>query len=227
MPTNKYQPVKPKCSPNTFAAYASLQTADAAAAELYKKSLKCSLGPTNAMGWVGVWGSDKGKLFPFATTYTDPKQNTTGTCWDTLKKIDADTWNSLPIGGNEMTKASFCNLATVGESPDKTQLASISKQLIATAATIYDKLQNLEKGNRIYFQQHQKYDSKIQQDIATFRQFHNTLTQLQKINSQPDITLGGQQADAILKRRAGYYQFIVWAALAAITLSYTMVHLKR
>ena len=163
MAPNKWQPVKPKCSPATFSAYAKLQAEDKTTAEAYKKSLSCSLGPNNPTGYVGVWGSDKGKLFPFATTYSDPKQNTTGTCWNTLKKIDAATWNQLPInsGQAEMTKKSFCNLATVGEAPDKKQLAMLSKELIDTATDIYTKIQNMEGENRIYYQQHQKLDSKI------------------------------------------------------------------
>ena len=65
-------------------------------------------------------------------------------------------WNSLPIntGGVEMTKNSFCNLATVGESPDKQALAKISNELMSTAAQIYTKIQNMEKENLIYYQQH-------------------------------------------------------------------------
>ena len=245
--------------------YAQLQNIDPSTAAAYKNSLNCSLGPTLPMGYVGSWGVDKNTLFPFSSTYTDPNRNQTGTCWNTLKEIDAATWNSLPInsGRVEMTKNSFCNLATVGE-PSKIQLANISKELIETAHEIYTKIQNMEKENLVYYKQHQSLNEKLKADISTYKTFYKHLTgitppnytpaalnyhgyklpappsgtslsqeenlrwnPLEDQNSQPDVTLGGQMEDAKLKATSGYYQFIVWGALAAITFSYTMYHLKR
>ena len=250
---NQYQPVKAKCSQATFDMYAQLQQKDSTSAVAYKNSLNCSMKPTLPMGYVGSWGTDKNKLFPFSSTYSDPNKNQTGTCWNTLKEIDADTWNNLPInsGRVEMTKNSFCNLATVGE-PDKQQLASVSKELIETAHEIYTKIQNMEQENLIYYKQHQSLNEKLKADIATYKTFYKHLTgignnsdplnfhgyklpqpgapkwqPLEDQNTQPDLTLGGQMEDAKMKSISGYYQFIVWGTLAAITFSYTMYHLKR
>ena len=222
----KWQPVKARCSPATFAAVEKLKQTSGGA-DKYIDTLNCSLGPTDPMGYVGTWGADKGKLFPFSATYTDPNQNQTGTCYANLQNIDADTWNSLPLGATEMTKNTFCNLATVGESPDKIQLASLSKDIMETAAQIYKKIQNMEKENLVYYKQHQQLDDKLTNEINTYTLFLNELNKLQRINSQPDITLGGQMEDAKLKSQAGYYQFILWATLATIIFSYTMHHLRK
>jgi len=224
------QPVKARCSPATFAALAKLQQDDTKAAAAYKASLNCSLGSTDPKGYVGTWGADKGKLFPFAATYTDPNQNMTGTCYANLQNIDAATWNSLPIASQTMTKNSFCNLATVGENTDKAGdagLAKLSKDIISTAAEIYTKIQNMEKENLVYYKQHQKLDDTLTKNINTYTGFLTELNRLQKINSQPDITLGGQMEDAKLKSQSGYYQFILWATLATIIFSYTMHNLWR
>ena len=265
---NQYQPVKAKCSAATFNMYAQLQQQSAQTAAAYKDSLNCSMAPTLPMGYISSWapeGQKAGTLFPFSSTYTDPNKNQTGTCWNTLKEIDADTWNNLPInsGRVEMTKNSFCNLATVGE-PDKQQLVNVSKELIETANEIYTKIQNMEKENLIYYKQHQSLNEKLKADISTYKTFYKHLTgitppnytaaplnyhgyklpappsgtslsqeenirwnPLEDQNSQPDVTLGGQMEDAKLKATSGYYQFIVWGTLAAITFSYTMYHLKR
>jgi len=227
--SNQWQPVKARCSPATFAMLAKLQDASAAEALAYQKKLTCSLGSKDPKGYVGSWGPDKGALFPFSSSYTDPATNQTGTCYSNLQAIDADMWNSLPMnsGGVEMTKNSFCNLATVGESPDKQALAKISKELMETAAQIYTKIQNMEKETLVYYQQHNKINEQLQSKLTSYMYFYNQLMGLEKINSQPDITLGGQVTDAELKARAGYYQFLVWAVLAIILFSYTMHHLRR
>ena len=224
------QPVKARCSPATFAALAKLQQDDSKAAAAYTASLNCSLGSTDPKGYIGTWGADKGKLFPFAASYTDPNQNMTGTCYANLQNIDADTWNNLPLGGTSMTKNSFCNLATVGENTSKAGnagLAALSKEIIDTAAEIYTKIQNMEKENLEYYKQHQKLDDMLTKKINTYTGFLTELNRLQKINSQPDITLGGQMEDAKLKSQSGYYQFILWATLATIIFSYTMHNLWR
>ena len=63
--------------------------------------------------------------------------------------------------------------------------------------------------------------------IGTAPPGSNKSTWLEKINSQPDMTLGGQSEDAILKAKSGYYQYFIWSILAALTFSYTMFNLKR
>ena len=115
----------------------------------------------------------------------------------------------------------------MGKRQIKKQLAMLSKELIDTATDIYTKIQNMEGENRIYYQQHQKLDSKINADLKAYKYFYNELLKLQQPNSQPDITLGGQMEDAEMRSRAAYYQFIIWGTLAAITFSYTMYHLRR
>ena len=223
------QSVKARCSPATFAALAKLQQNDTKAAAAYTASLNCSLASTDPKGYVGSWGADKGKLFPFSANYTDPNQNMTGTCYANLQNIDAATWNSFTIA-ETMTKNSFCNLATVGENTNKAGdagLAALSQDIISTAAEIYTKIQNMEKENLVYYKQHQKLDDTLTQKINTYTGFLTELNRLQKINSQPDITLGGQMEDAKLKSQSGYYQFILWATLATIIFSYTMHNLWR
>ena len=54
----------------------------------------------------------------------------------------------------------------------------------------------------------------IQSKLTSYMYFYNQLMGLEKINSQPDITLGGQVTDAELKAQAGYYQFLVWAVFS-------------
>ena len=224
--SNQWQPAKPRCSPATFKKHAELtgKTADA-----YKASLNCSLGTTNPMGYVGVWGPNKGHLFPFASSYTDPATNQTGTCYADLTAIDAATWNNLPIntGGIQMTKQSFCNLATVGEDPDKLQQAKLSKELIETAAVIYKKIQDMEYESRIYYQQHNTLNKTLQNKLNQYMGFYNKLMKLEKTNYQPDLTLGGQSEDAQLKAKSVYYQYFIWSILAALTFSYTMFKLRR
>jgi hypothetical protein len=221
--------VKARCSPATFAKIAELQQTDAAHAAQYIAQLKCSRGPTNPTAYVGVWGPDKGTRFEFANDYTDPATNQTGTCYSNLIPIDASTWDSLPLnpGGFQMSKTSFCNLATVGESPDKQALAKISKELVDTAAVIYKKIQDMEYESRIYYQQHNTLDQQLQKKLNSYNIFYNQLMGLEAINSQPDMTLGGQSEDAQLKARSGYYQYFIWSILAALTFSYTMFQLRR
>jgi len=225
--------VKARCSPATFAKIAELEQTDTALAQQYVAQLNCSTGPTNPTAYVGVWGPDKGHRFDFASDYTDPTTNETGTCYSNLVPIDAATWDSLPIntGGFQMTKKSFCNLATVGESPDKQALAKLSKELIDTAAIIYEKIQDMEYESRIYYQQHNTLNQKLQQQLNAYRKFYSTLitspNALEKINSQPDMTLSGQSEDAQLKSTSGYYQYLIWSILAAFTFSYTMFNLRR
>jgi hypothetical protein len=182
--SNPYQPVKAKCSPATFSLYNELLATDPKTAAAYKESVACSMaGGALPMGYVASAGPDKGKLFPFSSGYTDPNLGQTGTCWNTLKEIDAATWNSLPInsGGVEMTKNSFCNLATVGEA-DKIQLAAISKELIETAQEIYTKIQNMEKENLAYYNQHQSLNEKLSTDISTYKTFYHHLTGIAQPN---------------------------------------------
>ena len=221
--------VKARCSPATFAKIAELQQTDAAHAAQYIAQLNCSRGPTNPTAYVGVWGPDKGTRFEFANDYTDPATNQTGTCYSNLIPIDASTWDSLPLnpGGFQMSKTSFCNLATVGESPDKQALAKISKELVDTAAVIYKKIQDMEYESRIYYQQHNTLDQQLQKKLNSYNIFYNQLMGLEAINSQPDMTLGGQSEDAQLKARSGYYQYFIWSILAALTFSYTMFQLRR
>lgn len=229
--------VKAKCSPATFAKIAELQQTNPTEAAKYQAQLTCSLGANNPTAYVGAWGPDKGKRFNFAGDYTDPATNLTGTCYSNLVAIDADTWDNLPLnsGGVTMTKKSFCNLATVGESPDKQQLAKLSKELIDTAATIYKKIQDMEYESRIYYQQHNTLNQQLQKKLDSYNKFYTQLITstdpehlaLEKINSQPGLTLGGQSEDAQLKATSGYYQYFIWSILAALTFSYTMFNLKR
>ena len=221
--------VKARCSPATFAKVAELQQSNSAEAQKYQDQLNCSLGSTNPTAYVGSWGADKGKRFNFAGDYTDPATNLTGTCYSNLVPIDADTWNNLPInsGGVTMTKKSFCNLATVGEATDKQQLAKLSKELIDTAATIYKKIQDMEYESRVYYQQHNTLNDQLQTKLTHYKKFYNNLMDLEKINSQPDMTLGGQSEDAQLRATSGYYQYFIWSILAAFTFSYTMTQLRR
>ena len=85
----------------------------------------------------------------------------------------------------------------------------------------------MEYESRIYYQQHNTLDQQLQKKLNSYNIFYNQLMGLEAINSQPDMTLGGQSEDAQLKARSGYYQYFIWSILAALTFSYTMFQLRR
>ena len=117
----------------------------------------------------------------------------------------------------------------------QTNLDECIKELIDTAATIYKKIQDMEYESRIYYQQHNTLNQELQKKLDSYNNFYTQLITstdpehlaLEKINSQPGLTLGGQSEDAQLKATSGYYQYFIWSILAALTFSYTMFNLKR
>ena len=216
----------PRCSPQTFAYYDDLrkQKGGSAAAATYKANAQktCSFDSTDLKGYVSIDGT----LRPFASDYTDPNFNTTGTCYADLKPISADTWNSM-TQGLQMTKDDFCNLATI-DIGNKTILHGLESKIKATLANIITKINNLEIENENYYLFHDIYDKKLTKDIATYKIFSQRLRLLlHHPYRQPDITLGGQVDDAKLLSKASYYRFIIWGIAAATAFTYTMGYLRR
>jgi len=202
--------VKPRCSDATFAQVARLRGISTKEANLYIDTLDCSLGPDNPRAYITK--TDELKRFPGDVK---AKQGETGTCPTLLTPIDTDTWKTFAIG-QQMSKQSFCRLATV-DMPNKKLLVTLGNQLIDTATELYTKIRDMEKQNSSYKTSRSEESVKLKKQIESYKYFLQKIRVLQA--ERPLSTLGGQVEDSRLLRTSGYYQYIVWAALAAICLS--------
>ena len=211
--------VKPRCSNATFAQVAKLRGISTKEANLYIDTLDCSLGPDNPRAYITKTGELK--RYPGDVK---AKQGETGTCPITLRPIDTDTWKTFAIG-QQMSKQSFCRLATV-DMPNKKLLVTLGNQLIDTATDLYTKIKDMEKQNSFYKTSRSEEAVKLKKQIKAYKYFLQKIQVLQA--ERPLSTLGGQVEDSKLLSRSGYYQYIVWAALAAICFSTVgIVHLIK
>jgi len=211
--------VKPRCSDATFAQVAKLRGISAREADLYINTLNCSLGPDNPRGYITKSGVLK--RYP---ADIKAKQGDTGTCPVTLRPIDTDTWKTFAIG-QQMSKQSFCRLATV-DMPNKQLLVTLGNELIDTATELYTKIKDMEKQNNKYKTDRSEEANELKNQIKAYKFFLQKIKGLQA--ERPLSTLGGQVEDSRLLSRSGYYQYIVWAALAAICLSTAgVVHILK
>ena len=211
--------VKPRCSDATFAQVALLRKTSSKEANLYIDTLDCSLGPDNPRAYITKTGELK--RFPGDVK---AKQGQTGTCPVQLEPIDATTWETFPLG-QQMSKQTFCRLATV-DMPNKQLLVRLGNELIDTATEIYTKIKDMEKQNKTYKSQRSDEQVKLSKQLDSYKYFLQKIQGLQ--SERPLSTLGGQVEDSQLLSKSGYYQFIIWAALAAICLSTAgIVHLLK
>ena len=210
-------PAKPKCSNATFSEIARLNKINSELAKRYERSLTCSTSKENAKAYI----DKNGNLNPFGSGYK-VDNNITGTCPSNISAITAAEWNKLPIG-QTMTKNRFCGLATIDEA-DKQELVMLGNKLIDTATSIYTKIKNLEKEQKLYLKRHGEESEKLGKTLQSYKYFYDELSQLSESSTS---TLGGQLADAKLVRTSSYYKFILWGCLAAILLIHTTNYVRR
>jgi len=148
-----------------------------------------------------------------------------------VKQCDAIA-GAMNFSGNDGQWAiTACNQARVDNSTKNSTLhedyGSLTKEnegLIATAQTIFEKIQELKKAREDIDVDMGGLDRKLEDQL---NDFGTTFANIKKIRSSKDRTIDGQLEDAISKERSSSLQFLIWSGLAILTILLVLQRMRK
>jgi hypothetical protein len=140
--------------------------------------------------------------------------------------------DALGLKGNDGGWAiTACNQARVDNSTknstlheDYGQLTKENEGLIATAQTIFEKIQELQQAREDIDVDMGGLDVKLDTQLT---KFGTTFADIKRIRSSKDRTIDGQLEDAIAKENSSSLQFIIWSGLAILTILLVLQRMRK